>query len=364
MDLVLQKESLEKAKKLHEKAPVVNAHLDLAGEILLRHQLGEKRVLLDRYLPEFECAGLNLVVSSIYVPNSELDHAWENTLAQIDVIKQEVSELQNNRERMNHRRVCFITSKQELSELLCREENVTKTGILLYMEGLDGIGEDLSKIDLLYQMGVRGASLTWSRQNALATGCCKASEYRQIPGGLTEKGKEAVKCLEQHSMFLDISHLNDDGFEDVCQIARRPFTATHSNSKTICNNYRNLTDRQMCILARQHGVAGLNGYRGIAGSKEGNHLEMLCRHVEYEVECMGMAHVGYGFDLCDSYDEANAILHGKEPGEREDCLYSHAEIPQVTAALLQRGMDEKTVRAVIGENWIRYFSMVLPDKNV
>ena len=164
-------------------------------------------------------------------------------------------------------------------------------------------------------------------------------------------------------MFLDVSHLNDDGFEGVCQIARIPFTATHSNSKTICNNYRNLTDRQMRILARQHGVAGLNGYRGIAGSREGNHLEMLCSHVEYEVECMGMAHVGYGFDLCDSYDEANAILHGRKPGEREDCLYSHAEIPQVTAALLQRGMDEKTVRAVIGENWIRYFSMVLPDEN-
>lgn len=58
---------------------------------------------------------------------------------------------------------------------------------------------------------------------------------------------------------------------------------------------------------------GMNGCVYIAGSFEGNHLEMLCRHIEYEVEKIGASHVGYGFDLCDSYDFAKAALSGRKP---------------------------------------------------
>ena len=36
MDLMVKEEFLKKAIALHENFPVVDAHLDLAGEILLR----------------------------------------------------------------------------------------------------------------------------------------------------------------------------------------------------------------------------------------------------------------------------------------------------------------------------------------
>ena len=89
---------------------------------------------------------------------------------------------------------------------------------------------------------------------------------------------------------------------------------------------------------------GINGCQCIAGSLRGNHLEMLCRHIEHEVTVMGAEHVGYGFDLCDSYDEAGAALRGESRVCRNDCLLNHGQIPLVTAALLQRGMDEGSVR--------------------
>ena len=70
-------------------------------------------------------------------------------------------------------------------------------------------------------------------------------------------------------MFLDISHLNDEGFEEVCRIAERPFCATHSNSRQVHFNYRNLTDVQMERLAAQGGVMGLNGCDLIVGCTDG-----------------------------------------------------------------------------------------------
>lgn len=386
-DMKLQETFVAQSKLLHRKHPVVDMHLDLAGEMLLRHQLGDQNVLYHRYLPAFWQAGIRLLASSVYVANCDLHQAWTNALMQIELIKGEIvtcnAELANRcYGYVEHADIYF--GKRGHDERLCKKNGYTRVrlvktwqdieqvlqgnelGILLYMEGLDCIGEDLDKLDELYAQGVRGAALTWSRPDALANGCCKASEYRQVTGGLTQVGKRAVKRLEELSMFLDVSHLNDDGFADVVRIAEKPFVATHSNSRQVYDNYRNLTDDQLKKLGEQGGVAGLNGCQYIAGSKAGNHLEMLCRHVEHEVSLIGAEHVGFGFDLCDSYDEARAALDELKRQteeviirERDDCLMSHAQIPLVTAALLQRGMKEADVVKLMGGSWLAYLKKVL-----
>lgn len=349
MDIKIGQAYLERAIKLHEENIVIDAHLDLAGEILLRKKNGEENIVKNHYLHNFKTAGMNLVFSSIYIENSTLEECkgeipapgWENALLQIEALKEDVRELPD---------VILIFHREDFERVLSEK----KIGILIYMEGLDCIGKDLSRLDQLYDLGVRGASLTWSRKNALGRGCCKASEHCQIPGGLTQAGIDVIKRMEEKSMFLDISHLNDEGFDQVCRIAQRPFLATHSGSRRIFDNYRNLTDEQMDALAGQGGIMGVNGCKYIAGSASGNHLEMLCRHIEYEVEKVGEKHVGYGFDLCDSYDRARAALKGQNLTERDDCLLHHGQIPLLTAALLQRGMSEQELKCIIGGNFLEY----------
>lgn len=346
MDIKVKEEYLQQAMKLHRENPVVDAHLDLAGEVLLRRQAGEREVVKRHYLSHFKRAGMKLVVSSVYVETGNLDRAWENALGQIAALKEDIKGLDE---------VTLIQTGSDLDRLLIED----KIGILIYMEGLDCIGEDVDRLNALYDLGVRGASLTWSRQNALAVGCCKASENRQIAGGLSEAGIRAIKRMEELSMFLDISHLNDEGFEQVCHVAERSFIATHSGSRQIYHSYRNLTDEQIEALAGQGGVMGMNGCKCIAGSLSGNHLEMLCRHIEYETEKAGEGHVGYGFDLCDSYSRASAALQGKSYTDRDDCLLDHSQVPLVSAALLQRGMEPEQVKGIMGGNFIRYFQGIL-----
>ena len=65
-------------------------------------------------------------------------------------------------------------------------------------------------------------------------------------------------------MFIDVSHLSDEGVEDVLDITSRPIAATHSNARAIAGNNRNLTDRQMKEIASRGGIAGLNGCSIIA----------------------------------------------------------------------------------------------------
>lgn len=367
MDLLIKEEFLKQAFALHQSLPVVDAHLDLAGEILLRTRLSEKNIIRNHYLKNWQIAGLNLVVSSVYVPTKILhaggtQNAWQDAIDQIDALKKDMEGTPE---------VALVENRKDLKKALKGEQ----IGILLYMEGLDCIGEDLDRLQTLYDLGVRGASLTWSRKNALANGCCRAGEKIQIEGGLTDRGKEAVQELERLSMFLDVSHLNDDGFEDVKKVAKRPFCATHSCARSVYDNYRNLTDEQMEYLAAQGGVMGLNGCKYITGSLTGNHLEMLCRHAEYETEKAGDKHVGFGFDQCDSYDEAQwkldcldnsrkkegqtEMLPVPEQPEKADCLLDHGQIPLLTAALLQRGMTEKRISGIMGGNFVRFFEDIL-----
>lgn len=347
-DIRIGEEYRKRAEKLLRENPVVDAHLDLAGEVLIRSQLGERDIVKHHYLDDWKRGGFSLIVSSVFVENRNLPNGFENALQQIAALKKDIEDLPEVR---------LVNSAYSLRKAIAEQ----KTAILLYMEGLEVIGEDLELLTELKKQGITGASLVWSRKGALANGCCRATEHRQIRGGLTFAGWRAVKKMEELSLFLDISHLNDRGFEEVLEIAERPFIATHSNSRSVYDSYRNLTDEQLEQLAGQGGIAGLNACKYIAGSLSGNHLEMLCRHVQKELEIMGEDHIGYGFDLCDSYTTASYRQQGKAVSEEEDCLKDHGEAILLTAALLQQGILESTVRKITGENFLRYFLQILPE---
>ena len=346
-NMAMEKGCMELAKKLHQSVPVVDAHLDLAGELFFRVQNGEQDPLRRHYLEDLRTGGVNLLVSSVYLRDDQAaEGGLRAALDQISVLMEEVE---------RNEAFCLVRTAGEMEQAF-REDRI---GILLYMEGLDCIGRDLKLLRILWELGVRGASLTWSRRNLLGNGCCRAGQQIQIPGGLPPEGVEAIKEMERLGMFLDISHLNDEGFEEVCRIAERPFCATHSNSRQVHFNYRNLTDVQMERLAAQGGVMGLNGCDLIVGCTDGEDaLPLLCRHVEHETAVMGPGHVGLGLDFCDSYTEAEPKYTYRE--SHSDCLVNHSHLPELTAMLLQRGMAEEQVTKVISGSWADYFRRVLP----
>ncbi|MDD6573166.1 MAG: membrane dipeptidase [Thermoflexaceae bacterium] len=341
-------EYLKKAVRLHRENPVVDAHLDLPGEILHRISSGERNIIKNYYLGNWKRAGINLILAAIFIEDAMLpEMGLRNAMNQIAFLKEEIASTDD---------VMLVKNKKDLEKAVSKN----KIGIILYAEGLDFIGKDKSLIRVLYDLGVRGASLTWSRNNLLGTGCCKASESVQKYGGLTSFGMEVVEELERQGMFIDVSHLNDDGFKELCIVARRPFIATHSCSREVYFHYRNLTDEQLKKLAKQGGIVGMNGCRMIVGVSEGeNPILKMCEHIEHEVKIMGAEHVGYGFDFCDSYDCAR--FRRTETEHPDDCLGNHSGIPILTASLLVRGMDEKDVIRIIGKNFVDYFKRNLPE---
>lgn len=101
------------------------------------------------------------------------------------------------------------------------------------------------------------------RRKLLATGTRGTPER-----GLTELGKRAVHKIENLGMILDVSHLNDTSFWDLLSTAHGPVVATHSNSRALCNQPRNLTDEQLKELSRTGGMAGLNSFNEFVHEEE------------------------------------------------------------------------------------------------
>ena len=155
--------------------------------------------------------------------------------------------------------------------------------------------------------GVLMASLTWNAAGPLASGC-------ESHAGLSSLGASVLAEMERAGMVLDVSHLNDEGFEDVCRLATRPFAASHSNSRAVCPHPRNLTDDQFREIRDRGGVVGLNyccaflvegaeGERGRAIT-----FDEVAAHVEHWLDLGGEDVVALGSDF-DGTD-VPAILDG------------------------------------------------------
>jgi len=340
---------LEWAKALHRENPVVDAHLDLAAEVYARRLEGERDVVERRYLKQFQEASLNVVVSSVYVSSRDLpEKGLHAAVGQIAALREDLEPIRDV--------ICIAASRRELDEAL----EAGRIAVLLSLEGLDPVGSDLYLLRAFYDLGVRGASLTWSRPNAFGRGCCKANERKEISGGLTDLGREAVAKMEELGMWLDVSHLNNDGFAELLSLAKKPFIASHSNAWRVYKNYRNLNDSQIIALASRGGCIGLNACGAIAGVSPRNREEALirlCEHAEYMTKTAGAGHVGYGFDLCRGLAASTPRIRFET--ESDDLLENHGEMRLLTAMLLSRGMKEADVIGIIGGNFLRYYRSVM-----
>lgn len=178
---------------------------------------------------------------------------------------------------------------------------------ILSLEGGEALEGELAALRLYYRLGVRLMTLTWNYRNALADGVAE----RDTGGGLTIFGKAVVKEMERLGMLVDVSHLTDAGFYDVARLAEKPFVASHSNARTICQHPRNLTDEQLKIIGEIGGFVGLNFYPPFVAEKNSVNQEDLLRQLTHMLDKAGEDAVGLGSDF-DGIDTTPTDLRAVE----------------------------------------------------
>ena len=213
---------------------------------------------------------------------------------------------------------------------------------IMHMEGAEAIGPDLDALYLYYGMGLRSIGPVWSRPTVFGHGV----PFR-FPGdpdtgpGLTDAGRALVKACNELGIMLDLSHLNEAGFNDVAKLSNAPLVATHSNAHAITPSTRNLTNRQLGMIKDSGGMVGLNFatvFLRTDGRKSPDMgLDVMLRHLDHLIAHLGEDHVGIGSD----FDGATV------PNPIKDV----AGLPVLVQAMRDHGYGDALMRKLAYDNW-------------
>ena len=213
---------------------------------------------------------------------------------------------------------------------------------VLTMEDGRAVQGKLENIKRFYDMGFRACSLTWNAHNCF--GAPNSLDPAIMNEGLTDFGKEGIRCMQELGMLVDVSHLSDGGFWDVAEICTKPFVATHSNARAVGPHQRNLTDDQIRALAKAGGVMGLNFYPMFLNedmNKDTADAAIIAKHARHIVDVGGIDVCGIGTDF-DGFEGKNEIM-------------SSDQMPRLADALKDVGFTEAEIEKIFYRNVMRVF---------
>ena len=377
-------------EQVHQSAIVIDTHADTPQRFVDENfDLGDPLKGGNFNLETVRKGNLGAEFFSIWVdPAANQGHFARRTLILIDAVKQQVAK---------HPDQMMLATSTEDIERAHREH---KLASLMGIEGGHSIEDSLALLRDYYLLGVRYMTLTWSNSNGWAdsSGDIDNATVPHTKEGLTEFGKDVVYEMNRMGMMVDISHVSDRTFYRTLVITRAPVIASHSGARALCDAPRNMTDDMLRAVANsggpgsKGGVVQVNYYsafvsqayrdaqkaqkpevdRAVQALKdkykaEGKEapedeisklqrqyadriprppLSMLIDQIDHIAKVAGVDHVGLGSDF-DGVD-----------GQLPEGLDSPADLPKITAGLMERGYSAEDCRKILGGNLLRVFREV------
>ncbi|MDD5218973.1 MAG: dipeptidase [Candidatus Bipolaricaulis sp.] len=313
-------------------------------------------------LPALAKAGVRVQVfaSCAVYPDTPPDRVVERGLAMVDAIGQ-MAAASGGRMRVVH-------TARDVTEAM----SGGPIGALVALEGADPLEGRAESLRTLVERGVRSVIFAWKDNEFSGTAF-------GTNRGLSREGERLLGLAEELSVMVDVSHLSDAAFDDVCARSSRPFVASHSNCRSICPHPRNLTDAMIRRLADRGGVMGINlaphfldaaHSAAMAALRRGTSpgplspaqkadlgarraaiplpsFDLMATHVLHAIRMGGEDVVGLGGDL----DGIERLPAGIE---------TVADYRKFVPLLRSGGLSGRQIEKVCFRNFARVFSEVLP----
>jgi membrane dipeptidase len=236
-----------------------------------------------------------------------------------------------------------------------------KLAIALDVEGVYALGNQVSLVPLLYEIGVRWMLMVYNRANLAGSGCHDAED-----GGLTALGREFVREMDRVGLVKCCSHTGYRTAMEVFEQSTKPTIFSHSNPRALHDHPRNIPDELIDACAQSGGVVCINGIGIFLGDND-IRVQRFVDHVDYVVQRVGPNHVGVGLDYMFDMAGMDAALSsganiwpegfGYQAGIK---CFPPEDLPAVTEELLRRGYDEDSIRRILGGNLLRVADQVWP----
>ena len=227
-----------------------------------------------------------------------------------------------------------------------------QVGLLPTVEHL-AIGNELQRVDLLYNHGIRLAGLTYRRKNYIGEG-----QQERNDGGLSVFGIEVVKRMNKLGMVVDLSHASYRTAMDAIDFSQAPVAFSHDGSYTLGlqqggGEYakgRLRRDEELVACARQGGIVGVTVQPSVVRSWGSElSIDRLLDHYDYMVKLLGIDHVAIGTDSSIG-PRGSGTISGLE---------SPAEGKNIIRGLITRGYSDADIIKITGGNALAFFRRVM-----
>jgi membrane dipeptidase len=227
-----------------------------------------------------------------------------------------------------------------------------RLGLIIAMEGGDPITSPTELQDW-YDAGLRVIGLAHYGPSAYAVGT-------GATGPLTSAGIALLKEMSRLNLILDLTHCCDESFHQALDHFDGPVLASHNNCRAIIPGDRQFSDDQIKKLIAREAVIGcaldvwmLKPNWKIGVTTPANlTLSALVDHIDHICQLAGNTrHVAIGSDLDGGF--------GTEQTPQD--LTTIADLQNLAPLLLSRGYSETDVNAIFHNNWLRFFTHLLPE---
>jgi microsomal dipeptidase-like Zn-dependent dipeptidase len=230
-----------------------------------------------------------------------------------------------------------ISNQKELTQFIAdRRQQHNLCAGMLGLEGAHCLENDIASLDTFYNAGVRYIGLTHFFDNEWG-----GSAHGVNKGGLTQKGRNLLKAMEQKHIIIDIAHASPQLIDDIFAATAGPLILSHGGTKGTCDNVRNLSDAQITTIGRRNGLVGIGMWeKAVCGSD----AVATAKAIKYVADKIGVDKVAMGSD----FDGAT------------ECSYDINGFKEVVNALLKEGFSRIDIEKIMGGNTRDFMLRNLP----
>lgn len=232
----------------------------------------------------------------------------------------------------------MIRNQAELTALLERRAaGRQQVGALLGTEGSHALDGQLEHIDDLYNAGFRMMGLQHFFDNRLG-----GSLHGESQAGLTTFGREAVGRMHDLGVMIDVAHSSEATVLDTLEVTEgAALIVSHTGFKGHCDSPRNISDETMAKIAEAGGLIGVGFWSDVTC---GDGVSAIAGAIRYGIDRFGLDHIALGSDWDGSITAP----------------IDASQLPHLTQALLDLGLSEVEIQAVMGGNMARFLLNHLP----
>ena len=183
----------------------------------------------------------------------------------------------------------FMIVRRHSDLALAKREN--KIGIMPGFQYTEFLEENVERIGVFRQLGVRIMQLTYNNRSIFGDGCLEPGN-----AGLSKAGVAAAKKMNDIGVAVDLSHSGYRTTSDGIAQSAKPVLISHAGCAAVYAHPRNKPDEILKALAERGGYFGVYLMPYLVASPTVPTREHVLDHVVHAINVCGADHVGIGSD--------------------------------------------------------------------